>query len=126
MNNYELIRKIVAECKYKVIEDAGEHIIIRYQLNVIHICPGTEDDHFVSVLLSNFADVTEDNFAEVVMKCHRLNVQMKQVKLYTIDDLVVAAAEFYFLNEQDLDYQIRMALDSVIAAKVNYKKQDQR
>lgn len=126
MNNHEMIKKIVADNKFKVIEDDGEHIIIRYQLNVIHICPSTEDDHFVSVVLSNFTDVTEDNFSEVVMRCHKLNLQMKQVKLYTIEDVIVAAAEFYFMDERDLEFQIRQALDSVIAAKVNYRKLDKK
>lgn len=120
--NYELIKKIIEDGKYKVLEDDGEHITIRYQLNVLHISPSLGDDNFVSVLLPNFADVTEENFAEVVMRCHKLNEQMKQVKLYTINDVIIAASEFYYMEEDDLAYQLKLSLSSVIAAKVNYRK----
>jgi hypothetical protein len=122
--SYELIKKIISEQKYKIVEDDGESFIIRYQMNAIHICPNSEDDTFVSVVLSNFAEVTEENFAEVVMRCHKLNEQMKQVKFYTVKDVIIAASEFYYMEEDDLSFQIKLALNSLIAAKVNYKKLD--
>ena len=122
--SYELIKKIISEQKYKIVEDDGESFIIRYQMNAIHICPNSEDDTFVSVVLSNFAEVTEENYAEVVMRCHKLNEQMKQVKFYTVKDVIIAASEFYYMEEDDLSFQIKLALNSLIAAKVNYKKLD--
>jgi len=122
--SYELVKKIITEQKYKLVEEDGESFIIRYQMNVIHICPNSEDDTFVSVVLSNFAEVTEENYAEVVMRCHKLNEQMKQVKFYTVKDVIIAASEFYYMEEDDLSFQIKLALNSLIAAKVNYKKLD--
>ena len=122
--NYELIQKVVKDGKYKVLEDDGEHIVIKYQLNSIHICPSSEEDRFVSILLPNFADVTEENFPDVVMRCHKLNETMKQVKLYTINDVLIAGAEFFYMEEGDLAYQVKIALNSVLAAKVNYRKID--
>ena len=93
-------------------------------MNAIQICPNSEDDTFVSIVLPNFAEVTEENFAEVVMRCHKLNEQMKQVKFYTVKDVIIAASEFYYMEEDDLSFQIKLALNSLIAAKVNYKKLD--
>lgn len=122
--SYELIKKIISEQKYKLVEEDGESFIIRYQMNVIDICPNSEDDTFVSVVLSNFAEVTEENYAEVMMRCHKLNEQMKQVKFYTVKDVIIAASEFYYMEEDDLSFQIKLALNSLIAAKVNYKKLD--
>ena len=122
--SYELVKKIITEQKYKLVEEDGESFIIRYQMNVIHICPNSEDDTFVSVVLSNFAEVTEENYAEVVMRCHKLNEQMKQGKFYTVKDVIIAASEFYYMEEDDLSFQIKLALNSLIAAKVNYKKLD--
>lgn len=122
--SYELVKKIITEQKYKLVEEDGESFIIRYQMNVIHICPNSEDDTFVSVVLSNFAEVTEENYAEVVMRCHKLNEQMKQVKFYTVKDVIIAASEFYYMEEDDLSFQIKLALNSLIAAKVNYMKLD--
>ena len=122
--NYEMLKKVVEDGKYKVLEDDGESIIIRYQLNSIHICPSADDERFVSILLPNFAEVSEDNYADVVMRCHKLNEQMKQVKLYTINDVIIAAAEFYYQGKKDLSYQVKLGLSSVIAAKVSYHKQN--
>ena len=123
-NNYEAIKKVLEEGKYKIQEEYGEQITIRYQLNSIHIFPSSDDDQFVSVLLPNFADVTEESYNDVVMRCHKLNEQMKQVKLYTLNGVLIASAEFYYMEENDLAYQLEIALNSVVAAKVNYKKLD--
>lgn len=120
--NYEAIKKVLEEGKYKIQEEDGEQITIRYQLKSIHIFPSSDDDQFISVLLPNFADVTEEGYADVVMRCHKLNEQMKQVKLYTINDVLIASAEFYYMEEKDLAYQLKIALNSVVAAKVNYRK----
>ena len=120
--NYEAIKKVLEDGKYKIQEEDGEQITIRYQLKSIHIFPSSDDDQFVSVLLPNFADVTEENYLDVVMRCHKLNEQMKQVKLYTINDVLIASAEFYYMEENDLAYQLKIALNSVVAAKVNYRK----
>ena len=121
-NNYEAIKKVLEDGKYKIQEEDGEQITIRYQLKSIHIFPSSDDDQFVSVLLPNFADVTEESYIDVVMRCHKLNEQMKQVKLYTINDVLIASAEFYYMEENDLAYQLKIALNSVVAAKVNYRK----
>ena len=120
--NYEAIKKVLEDGKYKIQEEDGEQITIRYQLKSIHIFPSSDDDQFVSVLLPNFADVTEESYNDVVMRCHKLNEQMKQVKLYTINDVLIASAEFYYMEENDLAYQLKIALNSVVAAKVNYRK----
>ena len=123
-NKLELIKKVLEIGKYKVVEEDEDQITIRFQMNQLHIYPSSEDDQFVTVLLPNFTEVTEENFAEVVMRCHKLNQQMKQVKLYTFNKVIIAAAEFYYMEEADLAYQLKIAFNSVVAAKVNYRKLD--
>ena len=121
---YNLAKEIVESWKYKVLEDDGEHIIIRYQMNVIHICPNEEDDAFVSMLLPNFDEITEENYPEVVMRCHKLNEKMKQVKFYTVNDVIIAASEFFYMEKDDLAYQMKLSLSNLIAAKFNYQNYD--
>ena len=118
---YNLVKEIIQSWKYKIVEDDGEHIIIRYQMNVIHICPNEEDETFVSILLPNFDDVTDENYSEIVMRCHRLNEKLKQVKFYTINDVIIAASEFFYMEKEDLAFQMRLALNNLIAAKVSYR-----
>ena len=121
---YNLFKEIVESWKYKVVEDDGEHIIIRYQMNIIHICPDEEDETFVSLMLTNFDDVTDENYTEVVMRCHKLNEKLKQVKLYTINDVIVAASEFFYMGKEDLAFQMKLALTSLVKAKVSYHSLD--
>lgn len=121
---YNLAKEIVESWKYKVLEDDGEHIIIRYQMNVIHICPNEENDAFVSMLLPNFYEITEENYPDVVMRCHKLNEKMKQVKFYTVNDVIIAASEFFYMEKDDLAYQMKLSLSNLIAAKVNYQNYD--
>ncbi len=121
---YNLVKEIIQSWKYKVVEDDGEHIIIRYQMNVIHICPNEEDATFVSILLPNFDDVTDENYSEVVMRCHRLNEKLKQVKFYTVNDVIIAASEFFYMEKEDLEFQMRVALSNLVAAKVSYRSLD--
>ena len=118
---YNLVKEIIQSWKYKVVEDDGEHIIIRYQMNIIHICPNEEDETFVSILLPNFDDVTDENYSEIVMRCHRLNEKLKQVKFYTINDVIIAASEFFYMEKEDLAFQMRLALNNLIAAIVSYR-----
>jgi hypothetical protein len=122
--SYNLVKEIIQSWKYKVLEDDGEHIIIRYQMNVIHICPNEEDETFVSILLPNFDDVTDENYSEIVMRCHRLNEKLKQVKFYTINDVIIAASEFFYMEKEDLEFQMRVALSNLVAAKVSYRSLD--
>ena len=121
---YNLVKEIIESWKYKVLEDDGEHIIIRYQMNVIHICPNEEDETFVSILLPNFDDVTDENYPEIVMRCHKLNEKLKQIKLYTVNDVIIAASEFFYMEKDDLAFQMKLALNNLIAAKVSYRSLD--
>ena len=119
---YELAKELIGEWKYKVIDDDGDCLTIRYQMNTIHICPNSDDTNFIAMILPNFANVNEDNFSEVIMNCHKLNEKMKQVKYYTINDCIIASCEFYFMGKEDLAFQMKTAFSNLVAAKVNYKK----
>lgn len=118
--SYNVIKDIIESRKYKVLEDNGNNILIRYQMNNIHICPDKEDDTFVSILLPNFDKVDEENFSEVVMRCHRLNEKAKQIKFYTANEVLIAASEFYYMGKEDLGFQIKQALSNLIEAKLIY------
>lgn len=121
---YNLVKEIIESWKYRVLEDDGEHIIIRYQMNVIHICPNEEDETFVSLLLPNFDEVTDENYSEIVMRCHKLNEKLKQIKFYTVNDVIIAASEFFYMEKDDLAFQMKLALNNLIAAKVSYRSLD--
>lgn len=119
---HELINEIISEHKYKVLEDDGDHIAIRYQFHAIHIFPNTEDEDFVTIVLSGFEELTQENFATMLMRCNKLNEQLKQVKFYISDDTVIASSEFYYREKEDLAFQIQKSLLSLVTAGVRFRK----
>lgn len=127
MNTFELAKEFIASQRYQVLEEDGNdcHIAFRFQLNTIHFWGNPDDEHFFFMSLPNFAEVTQDNIALVKERCHDVNREVKMVKLYTINDVVLAAAEVYYLTEEDFRFQIKNALGHLVAAKVIYNKLDE-
>lgn len=120
MDTYQLIKDCIAVHKYQIVEEEGSCIVFRYQMNLMQIWAKENNDHFISIVLPNFAEVTDDNLSDVIMKCHKLNADVKQVKLYTYNNMILAAAEIYYQNEDDIDFQMQIALKNLILAKVQY------
>lgn len=122
METYQLLKEIIDNFGYKVIEDNGERLVFSYQFNSVHLWTNDDDDHFVVMAITGFAEVNEDNFADIIMKCHKLNEELKQAKFYTVNDMIIVTAEFYFLEKNDLEYQIKHALSNLALAKGKFKK----
>lgn len=70
--------------------------------------------------LPNFTNVTKDNIERVKENCHRVNLEAKLVKLYILNDVIVAAAEVYYLAEDDFRFQMLNSLRHLVAAKAMY------
>lgn len=119
---HDLIREIISELRYKVLEDDGEHIAIRYQFHVLHIFPNPEDEDFVTIVLSGFGKVTQESYSTMIVRCNKLNEQLKQVKFYITSDAVIASSEFFYKEKEDLAFQIQKSLLSLVTAGVRFKK----
>jgi hypothetical protein len=72
--------------------------------------------------LPNFAEVTNEDIGKVKEDCHQINKDARMVKLYVLDDVILAAAEIFYLAEEDFIFQIRNALKHLKMAKVMYNK----
>lgn len=119
---HDLIKEIISELRYKVLEDDGDHIAIRYQFHIVHIFPNPEDESFVTIVLPSFEEVTLENFATIMVRCNKMNEQFKQVKFYITDDTVVSSSEFFYLKKEDLAFQINKALIGLVSVGVKFKK----
>lgn len=127
MSTFELAKEFIANQRFQVLDEdsSDEHIAFRFQMNTIHFWGNSEDEHFFFMTLPNFTDVTEDNMAQVKERCHEINKEAKLVKLYVLNDVILAAAEVYYLAEDDFKFQMLNALKHLVAAKVMYKKLDE-
>ncbi len=124
MDTFELAKKFISAQRYRILDEDKEdgHIAFRYQMNTIHFWGKPDDEQFFFMTLPGFVDVTEENIAQVKENCHQINKEAKLVKLYVLNDVILAAAEVYFLAEGDFMFQMKTALKHLVAAKVMYKK----
>lgn len=121
MDTYQLLKDIVADNAYKLIDEDEDRLVIRYQLSNVNLCPNKEDENFVVMLVSGLEDVNEENLANVLRKCNKLNAELKEVKFYLLDDCVAVSCEFYYMERKDLEFQIKKGLVNIAAAKGRYK-----
>ena len=119
---HDLIKEIISELRYKLLGDDEDHIVIRYQFHVVHVFPNPEDESFVTIVLPSFEEVTRENFATMMVRCNKLNEQLKQVKFYISDDTVVSSSEFFYKKKEDLAFQIQKSLMGLVSAGVKFKK----
>lgn len=126
MDTFELAQKYFADHNYRIIEidSASKVITFRFQMNTIHFWCTPNDDNFFCLALPNFTDVNEYNIEQVKEKCHKVNKDAKLVKLYILDEVIIASAEIFYLAEEDFNFQMNNALKQLIAAKTMYKKLD--
>ena len=121
----EYVKNYVSKKEYEILGEDENHMTIWSQLNNVFIFFHKEEEDFVTVMMSNFDEVTEENFSEIIMRCHDLNEQLMQVKFYTINNNVVVSSEFYFLEEKDLEFQFEKALEGLVNGKVQYLSMEQ-
>ena len=119
---HDLIKEIISEHKYRILDEEGEYIAVRYQFHTIHFFSNSEDENFVSIVLTCFEEVTKENYSEIIMRCNKLNEQLKQVKFYITNDVVLVSSELFYKEKEDLSFQIHKSLLSLVAAKVRFKK----
>ena len=123
-NVTEVIKNFLEEKDYKIkdIDDKGI-ISVCYQMNIIQICPGSESDNFINMVLPRIDEIDEERPLPSIMNCMHVVTQLMVAKAYPLaQDNVVVSYEFFFKNEEDLLFQIENGFDSLIAAKVKYRK----
>ena len=124
MDTFDFAKEFLSSKRYQILDEdrSSGHIAFRYQMNTIHFWAKTEDTDFFIMTLPNFADVTEENESQVKEICHQVNKDAKLIKVYLLNDVILASAEVYYLAKDDFDFQMKNALRHLVAGKVMYKK----
>ena len=105
------------------IEDENENIIaFKYQMHILHIWRNDSDERFACIALTNFTDITPENTPQIKEICNEMNTNIKQAKLYVMDETIMATAEVYFRDQEDFNFQTEIALRNLMGAKIQFKK----
>lgn len=124
MKSIELAMEYLAANNYRIVSHDDSHIIFRYRMNTLCFWKNDSDEHFFVLMLPRLDEVTGENRRHVSELCMKVNAGIKQVKLYLLDDAVMAAAELYSMAADDFAFQFGRALQNLVAAKVMYRKMD--
>lgn len=125
MTTKDLVKQTLAKWKFPVLKEVENAIIIRYQMNYVQIGSLQDDRHAIAVTLSRIFTAEDEREVRLALKaCNDLNYQMMQVKLYLDEDNeLVIASEFFFNNEEDVEFLLNIALQALITAKKRFIQQ---
>lgn len=123
MTTKELIKQVLEKWRFPVLQENDNCLVFRYQMSYIQAnITGSEDSDSVALTLTGIfsADDAKEMFIGL-RTCNDLNYNLLQVKLYIDSDAdLIIASEFFYKTEDDMEYLLTMALQSIIVAKKRF------
>lgn len=125
MTSKEIVKQTLEKWRFPILQEAENAIVIRYQMNYVQIGSLQEDTHAIAVTLTGIFTADDEREARLAMKaCNELNYRMMQVKLYLDEDNdLVIASEFFYKNDEDVEFLLNYALQAVVTAKKRFIQQ---
>ena len=119
----ELVKQALERWKFPVIQETETGVLFRYQMSYIQACL-TGDENSDAVMLSLEGVFTADNDSDMLTglkTCNELTGGLVHVKLYiNSDNKLVIASEFFYRNEEDMEYLLNMGLQTLVMAKKRF------
>lgn len=125
MTSKEIVKQTLEKWRFPILQEAENAIVIRYQLNYVQIGSLQDDTHAIAVTLTGVFTADDEREARLAFKaCNELNYRMMQVKLYLDEDNdLVIASEFFYKNDEDVEFLLNFALQAVVTAKKRFIQQ---
>lgn len=125
MTSKELVKQTLEKWHFPILQESDNGLTIRYQMSYVSIGSFSENNTCIAVSMSGVFKVENDKEMYLALKaCNELNFRMMLVKLYIDnDDDLVIGAEFFYKTEDDVEYLLNMALQSVVTAKKKFIQQ---
>lgn len=123
MTTKELIKQVLEKWKFPVLQENDNCLVFRYQMSYIQAnITGGEDANAVALTLTGIFSADDEKEMFLGLRtCNDLNLNLLQVKLYIDSDAdLIIASEFFYKTEDDMEYLLTMALQSVIVAKKRF------
>ena len=122
MKSKELVSRTLEKWKFPIVEETDHSITFRYQMNYVSVGSLMDEMTSMAVNMRGLFNVENEEEWRYVMKtCNELNFQLMMVKLFVdTDDELVIGAEFFYKTEEDVEYLLNMALQSIMTAKKKF------
>jgi hypothetical protein len=125
MTSKEVVILTLEKWRFPILQEAENAIVIRYQMNYVQIGSLQDDTHAIAVTLTGVFSADDEREARLALKtCNELNYRMMQVKLYLDEDNdLVIASEFFYKDDEDVEFLLNYALQAVVTAKKRFIQQ---
>lgn len=125
MTSKDIIKQILEKWRFPIVQETESVIVIRFQMNFIQIGSLQDDTKSMAVTLADIFKADDDREYRLALKtCNEINYKMMQTKLYLDDENSLSiASEFFYYNEEDVEYLLNLALQSVITGKKHFIQQ---
>lgn len=113
MNKKEHIASILEGMGYKPQYDDDGDIFIMYQMkNIFFLFNEDEQENFISLTYPQFVEIEEGEESLSLAICNKMTREIKQVKVCVDKSFksISANSEFFYANDEALEYSIKMSL----------------
>lgn len=119
MTTKELIKKVVTDWHFPILNEEDFTIVTRFQINYVQIGALQDGRKGIAVTMNGLFRADDEREMRLALKtCNEINFRMMQVKLYIDDDNdLVISSEFFYETEEDVKELLYMALTGVVNAK---------
>lgn len=119
METKEVIKGVLAAWGFPILDEQDNHLVFRFQMSYVHVSVLNSEDPAIAVTLSGLFKVENPKEERVCLRtCNYIGMQLMQVKAYVdSDNDLIIASEFFCKSEQDMEFLLLKALESVVTGK---------
>lgn len=123
MGKRELIRTILEKKGFSPEIDKDGDLKFFYQLKLLYVIAGQEDEKYVSIMYHRIHEVEEGQESLYLALCNKMTRDFKMIKLFLDPSYenVTATCEFFYLNEDDLVHSLDRALEMLSVVRSLFK-----
>ena len=124
MKKKDLIMSVLEKMGYSPKVDNDGDIMFRYQMKAIYVMIGDEEEPYISLMLPQFHEFEEGQETLVLVTCNKMTRELKMAKVF-IDQTfknVSATCEFFYINEEALEQNLRHALQIIGVVRSVFRK----
>lgn len=115
---------VLEKMGYSPEVDNDGDIMFRYQMKAIYVMIGDEEEPYISLMLPQFHEFEEGQETLVLVTCNKMTRELKMAKAF-IDQTfknVSATCEFFYINEEALEQNLRHALQIIGVVRSVFRK----
>lgn len=124
MKKKDFIMSVLEKMGYSPKVDNDGDIMFRYQMKAIYVMIGDEEEPYISLMLPQFHEFEEGQETLVLVTCNKMTRELKMAKVF-IDQTfknVSATCEFFYINEEALEQNLRHALQIIGVVRSVFRK----